>query len=1142
MINTTEPLNLLPPFHNDACFSDAFTFIIDKANIGLWDKRLPENITTYSRQYEKILGYDEGEFTGKNETWENLVMPEDIDRVLQLFHEYLSGAIESYKTQYRILCKNGGFIWVQEQAFIIEQDAQHNPKRVLGMIEDITHLKANEEQLEEQKAQLAFIAKIAGFSYWELDIATGILSFKGRSWHDKVSFAIRKGELQHIQAWLDAIHHDDKERIHRALSSLLTGKTDYFNEELRFYTTTGIGTYFWSKIIIHIVEWGEKGIPTRALGTTIDINQLKRTEEQLQAALIQNKRYNEDLKSNINQAMKTLEAAQEFNQIFFDTNPDINLIFSDTFKLIDCNPATVRFFGCATKDEMINNSGAIIASSIPDYQADGRRSIPLAERLVTVARTGYIDFETELITRGKPHSLHIVFKKMPYKDSFVIVCFGVDLTAAKETKQELMYQDRLLRTINEGASHIVMTDTKDFDKVLWDFLKNIGRIIAVHRILIWKNYTDENGRLCTKVVFEWFEGVSPYKNYKSAFKTDYLRDAPSWYEAAKKKEYIHWTPKKFPEKERLRFEKRGVKSSLGIPIYFKSEFWGFFSFDDCKTEHVFTPQEISALHSAAILLVATILKNEATLNLIQSREEAIAASRAKSDFLSRMSHEIRTPMNAIIGMTTIAKKTSDPERLQYCLSRVDAASKQLLGLINDILDMSKIEANKLDIVPKEFDFEKMIQNAVNVMHIKFEEKHQKLIVDFDALFTRSIVGDELRFSQVLLNLLSNANKFTPEDGTIIIKIVHTPVDDTHLKLRVEVADTGIGISPDQQAKLFHSFEQADSSITRKFGGTGLGLALCKKILRLMDGEIWIESEVGKGSAFIFELTLPWGTALTKELELVPSEHIKALVIDDSQDVLEYFAHILSSFSIPCDTALSGAQGIELVKQNYDKGHSYTIVFVDWKLPYENGAEVIREIQRLDKNIASVLISVADWADIEGSISPAITIDHFLPKPVLPSTVYNTIVNLSNHTGIVEQKAPFNIDLTGKLEGKLLLVAEDIEINQEILSSILEETKVSFEFAENGIKAVDKFKEKGEKYDLILMDVQMPELDGLAATQQIRALGTEAAATIPIIAMTANAFNEDINACLAAGMNGHLAKPIDISELMKTLSEYLCKPL
>jgi signal transduction histidine kinase/DNA-binding response OmpR family regulator len=656
----------------------------------------------------------------------------------------------------------------------------------------------------------------------------------------------------------------------------------------------------------------------------------------------------------------------------------------------------------------------------------------------------------------------------------------------------------------------------------------------VNRIIIWKNFED-NG-LCARQLYEWFEGVPAQRDKRPMQHLVYEEDAPTWLAISKERKNINRLVKDFTPKEQVRIKARGAVSLLGIPLFFKGEFWGFISFDDCKKERVFTAQEESILHSASILIISAILKNDTTLSLIKSREDAVAGSKAKSDFLSRMSHEIRTPMNAIIGMTTIAKRSGDALRMRYCLDKVEGASKQLLGLINDILDMSKIEADKFEIVPKEFNFEKIVQNAVNVIQVKLEEKHQQIVVDFDKMFERLVISDELRFSQVLLNLLSNANKFTPDDGRITVKIRQTVLDKEHVKLHGEVIDTGIGISPEQQARLFSSFEQADGTITRRFGGTGLGLALCKKILNLMGGDIWIQSELGKGAAFIFELDVSLGGMIGgAKAQNVPLD-TRILVIDDSDDVREYFSHILASFSIACDTEASGKAGIDSLRKAAQTGVPYNIVFLDWKLLGEDCVEVAKTIQGIaGPGTALVLMSVADWTDIESNFQ-TVKINRFLSKPVLPSTLYDTIVNVSDPIGISEQQADPVTDLAGKLSGKTILVAEDIEINQEILASILEDTGVSLEFALNGVIAVEMFKKK--QYDLVLMDVQMPELDGLGATRTVRRLGTKAAVDIPIIAMTANAFNEDVEACLEAGMSGHLAKPIDVDELMEALGKWL----
>jgi CheY-like chemotaxis protein len=445
--------------------------------------------------------------------------------------------------------------------------------------------------------------------------------------------------------------------------------------------------------------------------------------------------------------------------------------------------------------------------------------------------------------------------------------------------------------------------------------------------------------------------------------------------------------------------------------------------------------------------------------------------------------------------------------------------------------MSKIEANKFEIASKEFNFETMIQDVVNVIQVRVEEKKQQFIVDFDDIFTRNVISDELRLFQVLLNLLSNAVKFTPEHGKIILRIRRKDLDSGHIRLHAEVKDTGIGISREQQKRLFTSFEQADGSITRRFGGTGLGLALCKKIIELMGGKIWIGSELHKGSSFFFTVDVALGGECWKNAESSKFHRdFSILVIDDSEETLEYFKNILASFSMSCDTVLSGAAGLELLREK-----PYHLVFLDWKLPGENGLEIAKRIREIaGSDIGIVLMSVADWSEItSGGEAGSLWINQFLAKPIMPSTLYNTIVRLSDHTFVTDQPQAGSKKL--QLKGKRILVVEDIEINREIIGSILEETGVSIDYAENGIQAVEIFKKSGQEYNLILMDIQMPEMDGFEATRHIREMPN--AEGLPIIAMTANAFNEDIEQCLAAGMNDHIAKPIDIASFLGTIEKY-----
>lgn len=524
--------------------------------------------------------------------------------------------------------------------------------------------------------------------------------------------------------------------------------------------------------------------------------------------------------------------------------------------------------------------------------------------------------------------------------------------------------------------------------------------------------------------------------------------------------------------------------------------------------------------------------------ILKSKEQAERASNAKSEFLANMSHEIRTPMNAIIGMTTIAKSSSDSKRIEYCLQKIDDASVHLLGVINDILDMSKIEANKFELSEGEFNFEHMIMSVMNVVNFRIDEKKQNFITQLDADTPQSVIGDEKRLSQVFTNILSNATKFTPEKGDIKLSVKTIKNEPDFCILEISVTDTGIGISPEQKERLFRSFAQADGSISRKFGGTGLGLAISKKIVEMMGGEIWVESEVGKGSTFAFTVTLKKGNDenRAKALSGVNWKDLHVLAVDDSDDAREYFMYIAQSIGFKCDIAADGFEARRLLDTNAYT--PYDIVFVDWRMPGMNGIDLTRQIKKLfGEKTHVVIISGAELGYIVAEAKDA-GVDKMIAKPFSSSIIVDCINELigANHES---KKENFDIkDYKDAFIAHSILLAEDIEINKEIVVALLEPTGINIDWAENGVLARDMFKQNPEKYDLIFMDIHMPELDGYQSTLQIRDLDIPKAKNIPIIAMTANVFKEDIERCLSVGMDDHVGKPLDLSEVLSKLVKYL----
>jgi PAS domain S-box-containing protein len=546
---------------------------------------------------------------------------------------------------------------------------------------------------------------------------------------------------------------------------------------------------------------------------------------------------------------------------------------------------------------------------------------------------------------------------------------------------------------------------------------------------------------------------------------------------------------------------------------------------------------IDANSNRLVLITTDITENKfLEKNLMESIEIAKNASNAKGEFLSRMSHEMRTPMNAIIGMTNIAKKSNDLIKKEYCLDKIDEASKHLLALINDILDMSKIEANKFELSVTEFEFEKMLIRVSNVVNFIAEQKSQEFIVNVDKDVPSKIIADETRISQVITNLLSNAIKFTPEKGTIILNTKVEYESDEYSTLRIEVVDTGIGISEEQISRLFNSFEQADGSTSRKYGGTGLGLAISKKIVELMGGKIWIESEVGKGSKFIFTAniekcknTKPVG--LNNEINIM---NMKILVVDDSLETREQVKYIVNSFGIKCDVAEDGFEALELI--NKSEANPYKMMLVDWAMPNLNGIELTKKINQIIKNNpVVVMISVSEWSEIEDE-AISVGINQFISKPIFPSVLMDTI---NKCLGIVlEEKKSISITQSHNFKNNKILLVDDVYINREVVMSILEDTNLSIDCAVNGLEAVSMFKENPDKYSLIFMDIHMPEMNGFEACREIRSINSIESNNIPIIAMTANVFREDIEDCIVAGMNEHIGKPINSEEMFNILEKYL----
>ncbi|HEX4510611.1 MAG TPA: response regulator, partial [Burkholderiaceae bacterium] len=533
---------------------------------------------------------------------------------------------------------------------------------------------------------------------------------------------------------------------------------------------------------------------------------------------------------------------------------------------------------------------------------------------------------------------------------------------------------------------------------------------------------------------------------------------------------------------------------------------------------------------------ADAVLQEANEQLAQALETAEAATRSKSEFLANMSHEIRTPMNAIIGLTHLLARDTRDTLQRDRLDKIGRAAQHLLQIINDVLDLSKIEAGKMVLEDVEFAVDALLAGAFDLVSDRARDKKLELVLDMDGLPTR-LRGDPTRLSQALVNLLANAVKFTPR-GWVRLHASLVRADQDRWLVRFDITDTGEGLSPEQQARLFRTFEQANVSTSRRHGGTGLGLAITRHLAGLMGGEVGLSSVPGEGSTFWFTAWLGRAADAADFAEPLDMQGMRALIVDDLPEAIAAISDRLQLYGLAVDTCESGPQAIERLRSELRSGRSYDVFVVDWRMEPLDGIATLAALRQQLGAGAPPCILMTAFDDPEMRSQAAAVCDAVVVKPVTPSALHDVLVRvLRPHATAPVARAPsdgtYEATLRKHHANQHVLLAEDNVINQEVASALLRSAGLRVDTASDGARAIELATTRA--YDLLLMDVQMPDIDGLEATREIR---RRMGGRTPIIAMTANAFNEDRATCLQAGMNDHVSKPVDPERLYATLLRWL----
>lgn len=1091
------------------------SYAMTYARMGSWKLNIHTLELRLSKEIQELLENENNTplISTLDEHILSYVIPEDREMMraeLQKALQYSSEKGKETSFSYRVKTTKGNLRYLSLRGKIID-DAT-----AFGIVQDITVEKAAEEALLNSEQKFRLLAEHSE------DIITvngvdGYLYYVSPSVQKVLGYEPEEVEGLNIYS---LVHPDDIYKFSPQEDSVPLHEAE--NITIRYRMQKKDEEYVWLETIIKPVK--DNGNIEKLICTSRNITERRNAESERE------------------QLLSEVKQSEELLRTVIDATPDWIFIKDLRHRFLLVNQAFANSLGkkpsdFVGKDEIDMGFPSEVVTGNPDKEVPGFWFYD--KEVIRTGKMLHIPEEPNIIN-GRSH--HFSTVKVPLKDPdgyvWGVLGFAHDITEMKLAEDHLQRKDLLLQAVSEATHQLISNNL--LEDAMGESIQLLGIKMQADIVNIYKNEKTSDGHWFTNELLRWKSDL-PELIYNNPKRKMISLDPETDLFATLQKEEIYFNQVRNMEESSIRYslEKQGIKSIAVIPIFSLNAFWGFVEFSDCKSEREWTPTEFSILQSFASTLAAAIERKEMERELVQAKNMAESASKAKSEFMANMSHELRTPMNGIIGFTDLVLTTELQRSQREYLENVKKSAYGLLNIINDILDFSKIEAGKLYIDETPLRMDELVEETVELLSVKAFEKNLEVTACMDPDLPSLVKGDPVRIRQILVNLLGNAIKFT-QSGDICVTVskkgeIYSRDQKQYADLLISVKDSGIGISKEKLKKIFESFTQADSSTTRKYGGTGLGLTISKNLAELMKGSLQVESELGQGSTFILKLSLEVLNAQPQLLMSPPAGLKSILIIEDNAGNRDYVKEITSRMQIEPLLAGSAQEARIILEKKMAENNMPQLILCDLHLPDSSGIELIRSLRQQYSTSfpAAILMLSAMEKNLYQHEAEKLGIQHLLTKPIKLYELYSMISAYGSGMGAVEEKEQSKPVIEKLTDAASIMVVEDDPINMMLIAEVLRKMGFDIIKATNGRRCLEIL----QNHDpvLVFMDVNMPEMDGFATTRKIRQL-PEPHCNLPIIALTADAMQGDREKCLEAGMNDYVTKPFRIEEIESVLKK------